>query len=329
MVETFKDGIKRSCIWAVLIISFLVVLGGRRSGEKIFTLGINKFPRSQTRIIDGFKEGMVELGYVEGKNVKYNFYVGSNGRNDQIVDAEVKRLLDQDIDLIFTVYNETAMIVKHAVEGSDTPVIAIACNRPVETGLVKSLVNPGGNVTGIQLSDSTSKGFEWLVQLTPHAKKVYLPYNFDNMVSTQPLDEVKKAASQMGIELVLQKINSVEEAIAAIEGLPKDIDAIYWVPSIAIGPKSKELSNAAIKRGLPMGSGVVLDETVLMTFTSDPFKMGKQAAHLANQIHQGIKPAALPMETSEVYLTINLKTAEKIGLKIPDQILAQANKIIR
>jgi len=233
------------------------------------------------------------------------------------------------ISFQYIYYNETAMAAKNAVKETDIPVLAIACIRPVETGLVKSLAHPGGNVTGIQIADSLSKGFEWLVAITPNAKKIYLPYNFDRMVSTSSLDQVKKTASQLGVELVLQKINSVEEAVAAIEVLPEDIDAIYWLPSMAIGSNGIKLSNAAIKRGLPMGSGVILDDSVLMTFTIDLFEMGKQAARLANQIHQGVNPGDLPVETSEVYLTINLKTAEKIGLKIPDDILAQAKKIIR
>jgi putative tryptophan/tyrosine transport system substrate-binding protein len=324
-----KRGTIASILMFATVLMLMQIAGGCKSREKILTIGINKFPSNQTKMFDGFKEGMTELGYIEGKNIKYVIYPGSNGSNDQIVNAEIKRLLSQDIDLILTVYNETAMIAKKTVDGTNTPVIAIACNRPIEIGLVKSLLHPGGNVTGIQLADTLSKGFEWLTEITPHAKKIYLPYNFDNMASTLQLAEVKKTATKMGIELVLQKVNSVKEAVAAIEGLPKDIDAIYWFPSIAIGPNSRELSSAAIKRGLPMGSGIILDEAVLMTFTIDPFEMGKQAAHLAHQIHQGVKPGDLPMETSEVYLTINLKTADKIGLKIPDNILARANKIIR
>ena len=78
-----------------------------------------------------------------------------------------------------------------------------------------------------------------------------------------------------------------------------------------------------------MGSGLPLDEAVLITYASDLFEIGKQAAQLARQVEQGTKPADLPVETAEFFLAVNLKTAEAIGLDIPDTVLRQADTVIR
>jgi putative tryptophan/tyrosine transport system substrate-binding protein len=327
MHETIDKG-KTAIIWAITVSLLLMTLIGCRSHEKIFTIGIVNDVSSHCPIIEGFKEGMEELGYIEGKNVMY-IYNGLLANNDQIIDAEIKKLLDQGVSLILTTSNKTALAVKNAVDGTDAPVLAAACALPVETGLMKSLSHPGGNVTGVQVADTVTKGLEWLMIVTPHAKKIYLPYNPDDTISVLYLNSLNKSASRLGIELVLHKVHSVEESVAAIKSLPEDVDAIYRIPSPTLGPRNIELSQAAIKRGLPMGSGSLLDEDVLITFASDLNKIGKQAARLAQQIHQGIKPADLPMETSEPYLIINLKMAKKVRLTIPDDILAQAKKIIR
>lgn len=117
--------------------------------------------------------------------------------------------------------------------------------------------------------------------------------------------------------------------IAVIENLPEDIDAIYRVPAPAIDCENSKLSEAAIKHRLPLLSSIPLDEGVLLTYATSFFKMGEQTARLAGQVLKGQKPADLPIETAEVTITVNLKTAERIGLTIPDIVLLQATDIIR
>ena len=133
----------------------------------------------------------------------------------------------------------------------------------------------------------------------------------------------------MGIEIVPGDVHSVEEAVAAIESLPEDINAIYRIPSPTLDSRNNELSQAAIKRGLPMGSGLPLDEAVLLTLSTNLFDVGKQTARMADQVFLGTKPGDLPVESGEQTLVINLKTADAIGLHIPDSILQQADTVIR
>jgi len=294
----------------------------------VLTIGVVNDVSILSPVVDGFKAGMAELGYIEGKNVRY-IYNGILESNQKIIDAEIEKLLSQDIDMFLTVGNQAALRAKYAVKGADTPILAGACFRPIEAGLIETMRRPGHNITGVVASGTTSKALEWLKMITPGLKKVYLPYNPDDAISISSLSGLDDAASKLGIELVLQKVHSVGETVIAIRNLPKDVGAIFMIPSSTLNSRGSELSQAAINRGIPMGASVPLDKDVLISLGTDLNDVGKRTARLAHQIRQGVSPADIPMETSEVFLTINLKTAEKIGVKIPDVILAQANKIIR
>ena len=318
-------------IYVISGISLALLLSGFGGGYAlagVFTIGIINTLSVNNVTVEGFKKGMADLGYVEGKTVKY-IYNGVIGIDDKIFDDEIKRLMSQDIDLLFTLGNWPVIRAKKAVQGTEMPVVAAACGKLIELGVVKDLKFPGGNITGVMTANTMFKGLEWLKTIMPNAKRVYLPYNPDDEMSVLYLSGLDESASQQGLKLVLEEVFSVEEAVVAIENLPKDIDAVFRIPSQTLGPRNSELSQAAVKRGIAMVAAMPVDDEVLLTLGADNFAMGKQAARLAHQIRQGIMPADLPFETSDMSLTVNLKTAEKIGINVPDVVLLNANKIIR
>lgn len=308
-------------------LAFTLALGNCTNPE-IFTIGIPCKIPVDAAILEGFRAGMTEMGYTEGRNVKY-VYNEIPEMNGQIIDARIKELLAQDVDLLLILETEVALPARQIVEGTDMPVLFCANVKSIEGRLVKSLKHPGGNLTGIQFANTNSKALEWLSKIIPGARKVYLPYNPDDAALAGELAGLDETASQLGIGLVMGKIRSVEEAVKAIESLPEDIDAVFRIPSPTLNERNIELSRAAISRGIPMAASLLLDEDVLITLTCDFFDTGKKAARLAHQINQGIKPADIPVETSEVYLTVNLTTAEKLGIGMPNDVLAQATTVIR
>jgi putative ABC transport system substrate-binding protein len=141
--------------------------------------------------------------------------------------------------------------------------------------------------------------------------------------------DLERVASDLGIELVFDEIHSVAETVAAIESLGEDIDAIFRIPSRTLNTENYRITEAGLKLGIPSFSSLLLDEAVLLTFTGDFSSAGRQAARLAQQIFKGTPPSDLPVETSEAFLRLNLQTAEAIGLTIPQEVLSQANSIIR
>jgi len=305
----------------------MTACGGTQKQDKTYTIGIITDVPAFTLTFEGLKAEMAKLGYVEGKNARY-IYNGVVGPDPKEVDAEIKNLLAQDVDLLFSVGNLATLRAKQAVEGTDIPIVFGAAN-PVEEGLVESISHPGGNLTGVQVGAEIPKALDFLVTITPDADKVYLPYNPNDEISAIYFHGLERMATQLGIQFVLGEVYSVEEAVTAIEGLPEDIDAIFRIPSPTLDPRNNELSQAAIKRGLPMGSGHPLDDAMLITLANDNFDSRKRLARLAHQIFQGVKPANLPVETIDFLMTVNLKTAAVIGIDIPDDILRQADTIIR
>jgi putative ABC transport system substrate-binding protein len=164
----------------------------------------------------------------------------------------------------------------------------------------------------------------------PNVRKIYVPYSPDDEISVGMLAVLEEFAPQLNVEFVHGEVESAEEAIAAVGNLPADIDAIFLIPAPTLESKTSELSQAAIGRGLPTSTFVpAWDETILVTVSFDPLETGRQVARLIHQVQQGVKPGDLPVETVETYLTINLTTAQAIGLDIPDTILRQADTVIR
>lgn len=328
MISIFRSAKKTGIILVIALIVLVTSFWKSAASDRIYTVGILNVSTTHAQVVEGFKAGMTELGYIEGKDVRY-IYSGIIEPNEQVMDTEIRKQLSQGMDLLVAVANISALQAKKSLDGTDIPILASACGKMMEIGLVKDLKHPEANLTGVQVADTMAKALEWLVTITPDAKKIYLPYNPADEISLINLVGLEAIAVQMGIDLVLDEVSSVEDAVAAIENLPEDFNAIFRIPSKTLDQRNIELSQAAIRRGLPTGAGLPMDEDVLITFGNDPFEIGRQTARLAHQIRQGARPSDLPVETSEVYLAINLRTAEKVGLNIPNDILLQAKRIIR
>jgi putative ABC transport system substrate-binding protein len=315
-------------VW-VVVLSLLLTACGGATQAKTFTIGaVNYFPLLDP-IFDGFKAGMADLGYVEGENVTY-IYNGTMEPDPQVIDREIESLLAQDVDLIFTIGTLPTLRAKQAVEGTDIPVVFAPVINPVEEGVVESIRHPGGNVTGIQNGTIIPKALEWLLKIVPEATKVYVPYNPVDKVSVTSAALLLEAAFTLGVELVLDVVDTPEEVVAAIETLPGDV-VIFIVPVPNIEPRISDIIKVATERGIAAGSTNVhhVEAGALVAYGPDFLPMGEQAARLADQALRGTDPADLPVETAEYFLTINLQAAEALGLNIPDEMLEQADTIIR
>lgn len=304
----------------------LVAAGCNKTRTKTVTIGIAAIAPMNIPIFVGFKEGMAEFGYIEGGTVKYCYKRVPQGDTENI-DAGIKTLLDQHVDIILTLEGEVSLRANELLKGTDVPHLFGVVPKPVEIGLVRSLKQTGGNITGVKPPYTAGKALELLSRITPGNKRVYVPYNSDDPTSNRDLSELLDDAETLGIELVLSDSSSVEDVVQTIENLPDDIGAVFMISSLTFNPKSDELTQAAIRRGIPTGASLLLNDDVLITFTGDFFSAGHKAARLAHQIIQGIKPEDLPVETAEAKLIVSLKTAEKIGVHVPDDIIVQATTV--
>jgi putative ABC transport system substrate-binding protein len=324
-VQRKTQSSRMALVWAIVLSSLLAACGGGTQ-DKTYTIGVINYAPPLEESFDGFKAGMAELGYVEGENVTYVY----NGPmpDPQTGEREAESLVAQDVDLIFTIGTQATCQAKHAVEGTDIAVIFAPVIDPVEEGVVESIRRPGGNVTGVQGGNTLPRAMEWLLTLVPGATKVYVPYNPADRVSVTSLAPVSEAASRLGVELMVDEASTIEEVIATIETLPGDV-VFFVLASPTLG--GIDYAQVTTEQGIAIGSYLsgVAESGGLVSYATDYFSMGKQAARLADQVLGGADPADLPVETSEYFLTINLKTAQAIGLDVPDEILEQADTIIR
>ena len=145
------------------------------------------------------------------------------------------------------------------------------------------------------------------------------------------LEIASATAAKLGVKLITRKARTPEEIVAATEHVPEEADAIFTLPDSLVSIRVAELIEAANTRKLPTsGPGEPATKAgALIVYGIRADATAKQAARLTDQILSGIKPADLPVETAESFLTINLKTAQTIGLDIPEEILLQADTIIR
>ena len=280
-------------------------------------------------LVEGFKKGLSKLGYAENDSV---IYIDDGPvKKTEKFEAAVDRLLQAKVDLVFTVTTPATSKAKKALEGINIPIVFGVAGEPVKSGFVKSLQKPGGNLTGIQARSAGIKGLQWLLKIIPDLKRIYVPYNPDNKVMDISMQHLEKAASKYHIELVVVNVRSREEVLGALDRIPENVQAVWQLPSPFWSLYLDEFVEAALKHKKPLKCHVYTgaEKGALMAYGVRGKALGKQAGRLAYKILQGASPADLPVEQAEFYLTINLKTAAAIGLHIPDNIIKQADTVIR
>jgi len=316
-------------ITLVITCLLLTACGTSPTEAKSYTIGIVHSNPVLDAVLEGFKAGMTDLGYVEGKNVTYVFD-GVLANDAAVIDTEVQKLMGQKVDMLFTLGTIATLSAKKGVEGTDVPVVFAPVINPVEEGVVESISLPGGNVTGVQRGNYVAKSLEWLLKVAPGTQKVYLFYNPADMVTVSTMQPLPGAAASLGVEFMPIEVTSIEKVLTIIPTLPED-SAIFYVPAPSIDPEISRTIAATIEYGVPLGSYVANDVNagVLVGYGGNWAALGQQAARMADQIFKGTKPANMPIETDEAFLNINMKTANAIGLTIPDEILGQADTIVR
>lgn len=320
--------IRKWCIFLAGIVVLGLLLNSCDGKRKNITIGIISEEYYHAPAIEGFKAGMAELNYIEGENVTY-IQNDDTGPKSEAIDKEIDELMAQHIDILVCMGSQAALRARQAVEGTDIPVVFGSVLNPVAEGVVDSRLIPGGNLTGVQVGMEVSKALEWMTMIIPNLRKVYVPYNPDDDVSVKFLTRLASFAPQYSIEFVFGKVQSVEEAVAAIESLPPEMQAVFRVPSPTLDLGHDELSQAAVNRKIPMFSSHPLDGTGVLSLSTDLLEGGKLAARITDKILHGMKPSGLPLETPEINLAVNLKIARDIGLDIPDIVVSQADEIIR
>ena len=273
------------------------------------------------------REGLRELGYVEGQNIAFEFR-SAEGKLDRLPElaAELVRL---KVDVIVALYVPCALAAKQATR--DIPIVIIA-GDPVETGIVPSLARPGGNITGVSLMASAlaGKSVELFRDMLPSVRRVGVLGHATNPVFAKAmLDEVLLAGGPTGTEIQpVVMVRGPDELESAFTTMVRErADAVVVQGSLAIKP----VTDMAIKYRLPTASTTraFADIGGLMSFGADGPAAFRHGAKFVHRILQGMQPKDLPIEQPTKFeLAINLKTAKAMGLEVPPTLLARADEVI-
>ena len=280
---------------------------------------------------DSFKtnlrEGLSELGYVEGKNIAFEFR-SAEGKADRLPTLAAE-LVQLKVDVIVALYVPCALAAKQATR--DVPIVIIAAD-PVETGIVASLAHPGGNITGVSLMSAASnaKNIELFRDMLPSLRRVGILANAKDPVFAKTMvDEALKAAVPTGTEIKpIVMINGPDELENAFAALAREQANVVIVQGSLV---TKLLTDMAIKYRLPAASSTraFADSGGLMSFGADGPAAVRHGTKLVQKVLQGNAPKDIPVEQPTKYeLVINLKTAKAIGLTIPETFLLRANALI-
>ncbi len=312
-----------------LIVIGLLLVACDTTQPKTFTIGVINLTPVLDPVFEGFKTAMADRGYVEGENVTY-IYEGPTGSIDNL-DPAAQKLVEANVDLILSISTPASQAAQRATADTEIPVVFVPVTDPVAAGVVQSLKQPGGNITGVTFGSQEAQRLQWLLKADPTIEQVYIPYNPDDRSPVLALEAVNEGALKLGVDIVTYEVRNVDEIAAAIESIPETADAVFILPDSLITTGIPDFAEATIELGLPLSvpNGEQVEAGALISFSFSFFASGEQASRLADQVLQGVKPAILPVEMAEFFLTVNLHTAEAIGLEVPYSVLEAADTIIR
>ena len=303
---------------------------GAQQPDKRYRIGMLERTSAEVNAanLDGFRQGLRELGHVEGKTFVIE-YRSSEGRDDRYpgLAAELVRL---KVDLIVTRGTPAALAAKRAT--TTIPVVIAGTGDPVGQGIVVSLARPGGNLTGLsaQVTDLYSKRVQILKELIPRAGRVGALLNMSNPAIPQAWREVESSARSLGMHAQLLDVRKAEDLGPAFDRATRQgADGLIVGLDTLTQANQRTIVELAGKHRLPAMYASMEFAGGLIAYGVNYPEHYRRAATFVDRILKGTPPADLPIEQPTTFdLVINLKTAKALGLTIPPSLLQRADQVI-
>ena len=281
---------------------------------------------------EAFRQGLRELGYVEGENIIIEWRSGEG--NAGRVPTLVANLIGLKVDLIVTVGSGDTRAAKEMT--GIIPIVMVQAGDPVGSGFIASLARPGGNVTGLSnlRPELSGKRLELLKEIVPRISRVAVFPSSTSPDHAQVLKELELAAGPLGVKLQYLDIRSAKDFETAFQAAAKERAEAVLVrlPGPILSPHRTEVAALAVKHRLPVmyERAQEVEAGGLVSYGVSVPDLHRRAATYVDKILKGAKPADLPVEQSTKFeFIINLKAAKQIGLTIPPNVLVRADKVIR
>ena len=321
-------------ITALLVILFSAPLTSpAKPPDRAWRIGLLSSGHAAAAVarIEAFKQGLHELGYLEGQNLAID-YRWAEGREDRLP-ALATDLVRLKVDVIGTQGTLATLVARRTT--TTTPIVFAVAGDPLGAGLVSSLARPGGTVMGLALmqSEMTAKRLELLRAVVPGLIRIAALWNPSNPSSAPELKGTEAAARAFGMQLQSVEARDAHQLGVAFIAMTRERAEAFIVlsDSMLFGQRS-QIADLAAKNRLPAiawPEELVQHPGLLMAYGPNIGEMYRRAATYVDRILKGTKPADLPVEQPTKFeLLINLKTAKTLGLTIPRPILLQADRVI-
>jgi putative tryptophan/tyrosine transport system substrate-binding protein len=292
----------------------------------LFHVGLDHIPPS----LDALREGLKALGYEEGKNLLLDW---RNLPDEAAAHATAQAFVRARVDLIVAFENETIRAAKAAT--TEIPVVFLHASDPVEAGFVASLAHPGGNLTGFAgwQWDIPGKKLELFKLLVPHLRRVLVLQDPADPLTPRLLAEVREAGAVLALQLTEEAVTTQADIERVFGTLPQGaVEGVFVVSPTLLAKYSTLCLRLATAHGLPVPGfrREWAEAGALFAYAHDIRADGRAAATYIDKILKGATPGELPVQRAVRFeLVVNLKTAKALGLTIPLEALAQADRVIK
>lgn len=285
----------------------------------------------QAPVVVGLRQGFQELRYAEGRDVILEIRSGQ-GRYETAL-AAAQELAKLPVHLFVVAGTVATQAVKEAA--GDLPIVFTQVGEPVAAGFVQSLAQPGRNITGFShlLPATTGKRLELLRELVPSVRTVLVVFNPDNPTAEAAAGVARLSAVALGLQLQERHVKSRHEVLDTLQEVNRSMtDAILVLPDSLVVNAGEQILEVSRREGIPVmfHEKTWVEQGGLASYGASFVDLGRQAATYADKILKGANPGDLPVQQPTRFeLIINLKTAQHLGLTIPQSVLARADEVIR
>jgi len=319
-----------------IVVAFLLLMLvplATSAASKPYRVGIMLPGDQWASSVDGLKEGMKGLGYVEGRDVRY-FLENAGGDKKRVAEI-TRRFVDEKVDMVFTITNTALKVVAEVTRASRLPVVFGSASGPVESGIQPGYATPNTHITGVTSGsiELVGKRLEILKEVLPHSKRVAMIGDLEADSSKAAFAIAEKIAPKLGLTLVEFRVKSGEEAIETAKKITrKEADALFLIPSLYAVGAIGDIAAAAKSARLPFAVYQVEHVKIngaLLSYGSSYYLQGKQSASLVDKILKGTPPHQLPIERPALHeLILNLDTAKEIGVRFSPEVINRADELV-
>jgi putative tryptophan/tyrosine transport system substrate-binding protein len=320
-------------IFILALSATLMAVGSSAHGQpaKLYRVGVILQGGPFYTMVDGLRDGLKELGLVEGKHFALEI---RDTRGDLKAVEEAARSLEREkVNLLYTIATSVTLAGKRAT--ANIPIVFNAGTDPTVVGLVESFAKPGGRLTGVHFltTDLTGKRLEILRDLLPKLHRVVTFYNPSNPSASESAKEGREAAGYLKVEFVERHVASIEELQSALRVFRAgEADAYVEAADAMVSSQAQLIIDMARAKKLPtmFQEQSLIPKGGLASYGVSYHEVGRLSAKYVQRILMGTRPQDLAVETvRKIDLVFNLRTAQAIGLAISPNMLARADKVIK